>query len=445
MSVLKQDVFAGAALFMPLEPESLDTLDVNPVLLEGLILKAISGRSVMVAGDIALELNLPYFNIIEPILEQLRETKLLEVVKGDLQAISYVLAITDAGRERANQYFEQSAYTGPAPVSINSYLAAVKAQSIRNIQVNQRKLTAAFNGLVFDEEILRQVGPATNSGQSIFLYGPPGNGKTTISERIVDAFGGSIFIPYCIEVNGAIIRLFDDYNHKVVSPEDDARLQQKYDQRWRLISRPVIVVGGELTLNSLDLIWNEESRFYEAPFQMKANGGCFMIDDFGRQRMNPKDLLNRWIVPLEKKVDYLTLHTGVKVQIPFDELLVISTNLDPRQLVDEAFLRRLRYKIPINNPSEENFKKIWQIVSKAKGVPYSDEVVDYFVAKHMRPKARPFRGCLPRDILDLVIDSCRYHQTPINISPQLLDDAAEAYFVDLGDQLAKADAAPQPL
>lgn len=436
---IKQDVFAGAALFLPPEPETIDTLDINPVLLEGLILKAISGRSVMVAGDIATELNLPYFNIVEPVVEQLRETKLLEVIKGDMQAISYVLAITDAGRERAAQYFEQSAYTGPAPVSIQSYLAAVKAQSIRNIQVNQRKLSAAFNGLVFDEEILRQVGPATNSGQSIFLYGPPGNGKTTISERIVEAFGGSIFIPYCIEVNGAVIRLFDDYNHKEVGPDDDARLHQKYDKRWRLIRRPVIVVGGELTLNSLDLIWNEESRFYEAPFQMKANGGCFMIDDFGRQRMDPKDLLNRWIVPLEKKVDYLTLHTGVKIQIPFDELLVISTNLDPRQLVDEAFLRRLRYKIPINNPSEENFKKIWQIVSKGKGVPYSDEVVDYFVAKHMRPKSRPFRGCLPRDILDLVVDSCRYHQVPINISPQLLDDAAEAYFVDLGEQLIKSD------
>lgn len=424
---------------MPPEVETLENLDIDPYMIEALVLKTISGRSAMVAGDIAEELNLPYFNVVEPILEQLRESKLLEVIKGDMQAISYVLAITDAGRERANQYFEQSAYTGPAPVSIHNYLAAVKAQSIRNIQVNQRKLTSAFNGLVFEEEILRQIGPATNSGQSIFLYGPPGNGKTTISERIVDAFGGSIFIPYCIEVNGAVIRLFDDYNHKPVEPEADARLQQKYDKRWRLIHRPVIVVGGELTLNSLDLIWNEESRFYEAPFQMKANGGCFMIDDFGRQRMDPKDLLNRWIVPLEKKVDYLTLHTGVKIQVPFDELLVISTNLDPRQLVDEAFLRRLRYKIPINNPTEENFKKIWQIVSKLKGIPYSDEVVDYFVAKHMRPKGRPFRGCLPRDILDLVVDSCRYHQTALTISPQLLDDAAEAYFVDLGEQLEKGD------
>jgi hypothetical protein len=435
----KNDVFAGAALFLPLEPESLETLDISSVLLEGLVLKALSGRSVMVAGDIANELNLPYFGVIEPIIEQLRATKLVEVIRGDLQAISYALAISDAGRERAAQYFEQSAYTGPAPVSIQSYIAAVKTQSIRNIQINQRRLSAAFSGLVFDEEILHQVGPATNSGQSIFLYGPPGNGKTSISERIVDAFGGYIFIPYCIEVNGAIIRLFDDYNHKEVTADDDVRLQQKYDRRWRLINRPVIIVGGELTLNSLDLIWNQESRFYEAPFQMKANGGCFMIDDFGRQRMDPKDLLNRWIVPLEKKVDYLTLHTGVKIQVPFDELLVISTNLDPRQLVDEAFLRRLRYKIPINNPSEENFKKIWQIVSKAKGVPYSDEVVDYFVAKHMRPKNRPFRGCLPRDILELVIDSCRYNQVPITISPELLDAASQAYFVDMGEVLASGE------
>ena len=195
-------------------------------------------------------------------------------------------------------------------------------------------------------------------------------------------------------------------------------------------------MGGELSMNSLDLIWSDESRFYEAPFQMKANGGCFMIDDFGRQRMDPKDLLNRWIVPLEKKIDYLALHTGIKIAVPFDVLLLISTNLDPRDLVDEAFLRRLRYKIPINNPNEENFKKIWEMVSNSCGIPYSDEVVSYFLEKHMRPKGRPLRCCIPRAILELVMDSCRYYQTQVTISPKLIDDAAEAYFVDLGGTMA---------
>lgn len=432
MSPPKLDILAGASLFLPPEPDSLETIDIDATIIEGLILKTLATRSSMVAGDLADYLCLPYFNIVEPIIEALRQSRLIEVARGDLQAISYVLSISELGRSRADQFFEQSAYTGPAPVSIHSYTAAIKAQTIRNIQVNERKLNAAFEDLLFDREILHQVGPAVNSGQSIFLYGPPGNGKTSISERIVKAFGGNIYIPNCIEVGGAIVRLFDDYNHRpITDPAKDARLAQRSDRRWTLISRPVIIVGGELTMASLDLIWNEESRYYEAPFQMKANGGAFMIDDFGRQRMDPKELLNRWIVPLEKKVDYLTLHTGVKMEIPFDQLIIISTNLDPKQLVDEAFLRRIRYKIPINNPSYENFRGIWQIVSNAKGFPYSDEVVDYFVQKHMQPFGRPFRGCLPRDILELVGDSCRFHQIPLTITPELLDDAAQAYFVDL--------------
>jgi len=429
---MKHDILAGANLYYPPEPDSLEAIDLDETMLEGLVLKTLSIRSSMVAGDLANYLNLPYFNIIEPIIESLRQTRLIEVAHGGSQSISYVLAISDAGRVRADQFFEQSAYTGPAPVSLRAYTDAIQAQTIRNIQVNRRRLENAFEGLIFENEILAQVGPAVNSGQSIFLYGPPGNGKTSISERIVDAFGGNIFIPYCIEVNGQIIRLFDDYNHHLVeSADDDARLNDKFDSRWRLIHRPVIIVGGELNLSSLDLIWNDESRFYEAPFQMKANGGAFMIDDFGRQRVDPKELLNRWIVPLEKKADFLTLHTGVKVEIPFDQLIIFSTNLDPSDLVDEAFLRRIRYKIPIDNPSEENFKAIWEIVSTNKGVPYSPEVVDYFIQKHLRPFARPFRGCIPRDILELVLDSCRYNQLGTTITPELIDDAAEAYFVDM--------------
>lgn len=436
---MKQDVFANASIFTPPEPESIDKIDINPFLIEGLILKSLCQRSAMTGGEIAQELCLPYFNVIEPMIEQLREARLIEVLKGDLQSISYILSITDAGRTRAAQYFEQSTYVGPAPVTLEAYINAIKAQTIRSIQVNQRRLSQAFEGLIFDETILEQVGPAINSGQSIFLYGPPGNGKTSISERIVEAFGGAIFIPYCIEINGAIIRLFDEYNHTPISPEEDTRLTQPYDQRWRLIKRPVIIVGGELTMNSLDLIWNPESRFYEAPFQMKANGGAFMIDDFGRQRMDPKDLLNRWIVPLEKKVDYLTLHSGTKIQVPFDQLIVISTNLDPQELVDEAFLRRIRYKIPIKDPTEGNFKKIWEIVSLAKNLPYSEEVVNYFIRKHLKPQNKPFRGCLPRDILELVVDNCRYRQIPHTITPQLIDEAAEAYFVKLDDRLKNID------
>jgi predicted ATPase with chaperone activity len=432
-----QDILANASIFLPPEQGSLETLDISPYLIEGLVLKLLSARSSMVASEIADEVKLPFFNVVEPILGQMRESRSIEIVKGELQPISYVYSITALGRERAAQYFEQSGYVGPAPVSLQSYMDAVQAQTIRSIQVNQLRLEQAFKGLVFDESILHQIGPAVNSGQSIFLYGPPGNGKTSVSERIVEAFGGAVFIPYCVEVKGAIIKLFDEFNHVMV--QDDSRLQQPYDQRWVLIKRPVIVVGGELTMASLDLIWNNEARYYEAPFQMKANGGAFMIDDFGRQRVEPKELLNRWIVPLEKKVDYLTLHTGTKIQIPFDQLIVISTNLDPKDLVDEAFLRRIRYKIPIKDPTEENFKKIWKLVSDAKGLPYSDEVVDYFVRKHLAPRNKPCRGCLPRDILDLVVDTCRYRQQPLTMTPELLDEAAEAYFVKLDDRLKSAE------
>jgi predicted ATPase with chaperone activity len=428
---MKADVFAGASLYLPKLPETMDEISLPPGMIEGLILKFLNARGASVAQDIADELCLPYFNIVEPVIEDLRAMRLLEVTQGDMQAISYLLNITDAGRERARHFTSQSAYVGPAPVPLASYYDAIKAQTIRNITVNHRKLQSAFNDLVFNESILHQIGPAVNSGQSIFLYGPPGNGKTSIAERIVQAFGGAVFIPYAIEVSGAVIRLFDEYNHELLTPDEDPRLMQAHDYRWRLIRRPIIVVGGELTLDSLDLIWNEESRFYEAPFQLKANCGAFMVDDFGRQRMDPKELLNRWIVPLEKKVDYLTLHTGVKIEVPFDQLIIFSTNLDPRDLVDEAFLRRIRYKIPINDPTEEQFRRIWAIMSNARNMPYTDEVVDYFVQKHMRPFGRPYRGCIPRDILELVSDSCRFRQSPLTITPELLDDAAQAYFVQL--------------
>lgn len=424
------DLFAGAALFTPEEPESFASLDINRTVVEGLILRLMHVQSTLSGAEIADTIALPFFNITEAVLTDLRDMRLIEITRGEgLSPISYYYTITDAGRARALQYFEQTTYIGPAPVSVESYTNAIKAQTLTAVSVNAERLRESFDGLIFDEEILEQIGPAVNSGKSIFLYGPPGNGKTSICERIVQSFGGAIFIPFALEVNGQIIKLYDEYNHRALLPQEDIRLQGRHDKRYRLIHRPIIIVGGELTLQGLDLIWNEESRFYEAPFQLKANGGAFMIDDFGRQRMEPKILLNRWIVPLEKKIDFLTLHTGTKIEVPFDQLIVFSTNLNPKDLVDEAFLRRIRYKIPINNPSLENFRKIWQIVSKIKGLPYSDEIVDYFVERHLRPRNRPCQGCLPRDILEYVLDVCRYRQTEPTIDAQMLDDAATAYFV----------------
>jgi predicted ATPase with chaperone activity len=431
---MASDLFANASLYTPSEPEALDKLDISEHIVAGLILRLMHLNTSMVAHEIAAEVCLPYFNVVEPILTSLRDNRLLEITRGDMAAISYIYAITDSGRARALQYFEQTTYVGPAPVSVSTYVQIIAEQSLRHITVHAERLREAFRGLVFDEKILDQVGPAVNSGRSIFLYGPPGNGKTAICERIVKSFGGSLFIPYAFEVNGSIIKVFDEYNHKPVPPQSDMRLQGKYDRRFRLIERPVIIVGGELTMDSLDLIWSEESRFYEAPFQLKANGGALMVDDFGRQRIDPKTLLNRWIVPLEKQVDFLTLHTGTKIEIPFDELIVFSTNLNPRDLVDDAFLRRIRYKIPIDDPSHENFREIWKIVSEVKGVPYADEIVDYFVEKHMRTHGRPLRGCLPRDILDNILDVCRYRQIEPTVTAEMLDDAADSYFVKFDEQ-----------
>jgi len=434
---MASDLFANASLYTPPEPETLEGLDIGEQVIAGLIMRLMHLNTTMIAHEIAAEICLPFFRIVEPILNSMRDNRLIEITRGDMAAVSYVYTITDAGRARAMQYFEQTTYVGPAPVSVDTYVQMIEEQSLRHISVHADRLRDSFRGLVFEEKILDQVGPAVNSGRSIFLYGPPGNGKTSICERIVKSFGGSLFIPYAVEVKGSIIKVFDEYNHKPIEPNADMRLQSKYDRRFRLIERPVIIVGGELSMESLDLIWNNESRFYEAPFQMKANGGAFMVDDFGRQRIDPKTLLNRWIVPLEKRVDYLTLHTGTKIAIPFDQLIVFSTNLNPRDLVDDAFLRRIRYKIPINDPTHENFRAIWRIMSEVKGVPYADEIVDYFVEKHMRTNGRPLRGCLPRDILDNIIDVCRYRQIEPTVTAEMLDDAAEAYFVKFDDKSYK--------
>ena len=431
---MASDLFANASLYTPPEPESLAQLDISEHVVAGLILRLMHVNNAMVAHELAAEICLPFYNVVEPVLNDLRDNRLIEITRGDMASVSYIYSITDAGRARALQYFEQTTYIGPAPVSLENYVKLIAEQSLRNITVHAARLREAFEGLVFDDKILDQVGPAVNSGRSIFLYGPPGNGKTSICERIVKSFGGSLFIPSAIEINGSIIKIFDEYNHKLIAPKNDMRLQEKYDRRFRLIERPVIIVGGELTMETLDLIWNEESRYYEAPFQMKANGGAFMVDDFGRQRIDPKTLLNRWIVPLEKKVDFLTLHTGTKIEVPFDELIVFSTNLNPRDLVDDAFLRRIRYKIPIEDPSHENFRSIWRIMSEVKGVPYADEIVDYFVEKHMRTHGRPLRGCLPRDILDNILDVCRYREIEPTVTAEMLDDAAEAYFVKFDEK-----------
>jgi predicted ATPase with chaperone activity len=278
-----------------------------------------------------------------------------------------------------------------------------------------------------------------NSGKSIFLFGDPGNGKTSIAESLSELMHGGIYVPYAITVGNQVVKVFDIVHHVpidvprprgITGDVDITQGGMSYDQRWVFCRRPVVEVGGELTLNMLDLRFDEVSKFYEAPLQVKANGGLFIIDDFGRQQVSPRDLLNRWILPLEKRIDFLTLHTGQKFSVPFDQLLIFATNIDPVNLVDEAFLRRIRYKIHVDDPTESQYNEIFSMVCEAKGVPFDPEAVEYLLREYYQRHRRPLRACHPRDLVEHVIDLARFNEEPPSLTQQALDHICRTYFID---------------
>jgi len=408
-------------------PKQLKEAGISDTMVEDHIIRTLYFANELAAAELAQEVGLTY-PVVDPMLKSLTKELYLEI-KGQrgVGDAGYVYCLSSKGKARALECLQKSWYRGTLPVPLDRYIDAIKQQTVRGVVVTAEKLRVAFCDLVIKDQMLDQLGPAVNSGSSLFLFGAPGNGKTAIAERLTRVMGDGIYIPRAIEVDGHVIKLFDSLCHReVAEPPDRSR-----DGRWVLIQRPAVMVGGELTMASLDLLWNAVGRYYEAPLQMKANGGMFFIDDFGRQIVSPRELLNRWIVPLEKRVDYLTLVTGKKIEVPFDELLVFSTNLNPEDLTDEAFRRRIKFKVNVEDPNLAQFTEVMQLVCKARNVPFDEAGLQYMLDKWWKTDGRNLRMCQPRDILDQIVAISHYMNREPTLCPDLIDRACHSYFVSL--------------
>jgi hypothetical protein len=438
-TIVTEPVLAPAATLPPV-PEVLGDTGLSADAIRDLILKVLYVQGERTAHYLSEFLRLPFALVDEELLT-LQQRRFVEVrgTTGPNRA-SHLLDLAGAGRDRAKEALEASQYVGPAPVPLAQYRTWIEAQSIQNAHVTQASMESGFSHLVLDHSLFDILGPAVNSSKSIFLYGHPGNGKTAIAEAISHMLGGVLYLPYAVDVDGQIMLVYDPVHHEEVETEDDAigrdalwiRSGPSYDRRFARVKRPVVITGGELTLEQLDLRYDPFTKLYQAPFQVKANGGVLIVDDFGRQRVPPRDLLNRWIVPLDKRVDYLTLHTGGKFPVPFDCLLIFATNLDPAELVEEAFLRRIHYKIPVVDPTRAQYEEIFRRCCVGAGLAYAPETVAYVFEQFYDKRGIPPRGCHPRDLIAHLEDIAKYREMTAQLTPELVDRACRSYFLESG-------------
>ncbi len=420
-SILSEDSFR------PAEPKTIEETGLTAAVIENLILKYVLMIGSAAGRQIADNICLP-FVLIEPLYNSLRQRQLL-INSASAQLGDFVYTLTDHGRQRARTSMEQCSYLGAAPVPLEDYIVSVEAQTIRAEAPQKRHLTKAFADISVEQNMLDMLGPAVNSGAGLFLYGAPGNGKTTLARRITMCYGNSIWIPRVMTEDGQLIKLFDAACHEPINEGGTGLLKSAdYDRRWVKIRRPTVVVGGELTLDALEIRHDSVSNVSEASLQLKSNCGCLLIDDFGRQRISPTDLLNRWIIPLENRHDFLTLATGKKIQVPFEQLIIFSTNLQPTDLADEAFLRRIPYKIEVGDPTREEFQTLFKIIAKGLHCEFKSEAVDYLIEKHYKRVNRPLRRCQPRDLLNQVRNYCVYHGMPVEMKPEYFDRVVPSYF-----------------
>ena len=420
------------------KPQSLSELDVSAAVVEDLALKTLYLVGSLSVLELADKLKLSY-SVANEIFCRLRTETCCQVT-GMIGNVPQI-AITSAGRSRAADLLTQNRYVGAAPVSFASYVAQIRTQSAQRANVHAADLNRAFQHLVVDTETLRQLGTALNSGSSLFLYGPAGVGKTTMAEVLSRVLADDkVWIPYAIEVDGQIITVYDQTTHKGATESDSGG----HDSRWVYCQRPAVLVGGELTAEMLDLQFNTISKFYVAPAQMKANNGVLIIDDFGRQRLRPEELLNRWIVPLDRKIDFLTMEGGRKIEVPFEMLVVFASNLDPAELVDPSFIRRIKTKIQIGTISDEQFCEIFRRYAAENRVPYDPSIPRDLIGYIRFNLKQNLRSCFPRDIIDQVCWAARYDDKEPYINRPALAQAIGAYFLKGPGSSISHPATPPP-